>query len=176
MDFNAAPRNLDEVFELISRSPSGYRVLERFRPLHQQGKVAIQPYPLEVVARLREAIGPDQPIGASFVNDGTTGTIYLDPASPLGILAPFLLHEMVHALDQDVWRAGVGPQSPEERDETMLLAETGAFELQHTVIQELCAQVPGYREFMSAQSQRARILHEKLTSEDVVALYGFKIA
>ncbi|MCM2277397.1 MAG: hypothetical protein NDJ89_04920 [Oligoflexia bacterium] len=177
-DFQAPPANLERVFELIARSPFGVGILERFQPLYQGGKVMIRPYPLEIVAKLREAIGPDQPIGASFVvdEDGKTGTIYADLGSPLGILAPFLLHEMVHALDRGIWKAARRPQTRKERDETMLLAETDAFGAQHRLIEELCVRVNGYREFIAAQSQRARILHERLTAEDIATLYGFKIA
>ena len=104
MDFSKPPVRIEEILKTIARAPSGRKILERFLPLFHQGTVRIEAYPTAIVARMREVLEEGQPVGASFIHNGETGVIYLDLSSPLGILAPFLLHEMVHSLDPEVWR------------------------------------------------------------------------
>lgn len=163
MDYSSAPKSLDEIFKLIARAPSGRETLEKFLPLYTRQQVRIQPYPATVVSQLREAIGPDQPIGACFENDGRTGTIYYDSQSPLGVTAVFVFHEIVHALDPNVWKGA-----------ELLDAEVHAFERQHRLTQELKERLPEFEAFLRAHLPRARILHERLNQLTIAELYGFK--
>ncbi len=174
--FDLPPTHVHEVFALISQSSIGIKVLNQFEIQCKTKKVTFDPYPLNLIEKLKNTIGPDQPIGACFVTDGDQGAIHYDPTSPLGILAPFIFHEIVHSLDPALWHAARTPQTRHARDRAMLQAETQAFDSQHRLIGELSAYVPGYRDFMNRQYPRARILHERLTETDISDLYGFKIA
>jgi hypothetical protein len=172
--FSGRVRSPREILELIAEAPTGRKVLDRFTPTFESGLIRIEAYPLHIVEQLRQHTGPDQPIGACFMRDGKQGTIYLDMTSPLGVLAPFLLHEMVHSLDSDLEKASKHPMSRKDRDALLLLAETEAFEAQHDFVEELSSSMPGYRDFLNSYYPKARILHERLTTEDVAELYGFK--
>ena len=155
-------------------------MLERFLPRLRKQEVRIEAYPAEVLERLKLAIGRDQPVGACFIpeyqGEARHGTIYLDLTSPLGLLAPFLFHEMVHSLDPSLWEAARHPLSRDSRDRVLLEAETKAFETQHRFVLELKQRFPEYQRFLQAQYPRMKILHERLTATDVATLYGFKIA
>ena len=113
-------------------------------------------------------------MGACFINDGEIGTIYTDLTSPLGVVAPFLFHELIHALDEGVWEAARRPLAREAKDQVMLMAETRAFEAQHQFVAELGDRFPDYRTFLAKHYPKAKILHERMTSVDVADLYGFK--
>src|SRR5689334_18922460 len=106
IDYRRRPARAEDVFRLIAKAPTGRALLEAFVPLLARKRVAIVPYPPELVAKLRETIPAGHPIGACFVVDPAsgTGTIHLDFESPVGVLAPFLVHEIVHALDPRVWK------------------------------------------------------------------------
>lgn len=173
--FAKPPGSLQEILKLMTRTASGREALERFLPLVESGKIDIQPYPMELLTRLRAALGPDQPIGACLINDFSHGTIYLDLQSPIGILAPFLFHEMIHALDPAIWRAAsarsenrVAPEDP-----IFLQTELRAFDAQRKFVEELSAREPAYGDFLASQSSRIKKLTDRLTENDIAGLYGF---
>ena len=175
MNFSKAPAHPDEILRLIARTPSGRAVLAPFMEHYRSGRISLQSYPAPLLESLRAVLGEGQPVGACFVNDGDTGTIYYDPSAPLGVLAPFLVHEMAHAADESLWRAARFPQTRKACDELMLEAETHAFELQHLFVQELRAADLAFSVFLESQQDRVRILTERLGREDIAELYGFKI-
>lgn len=181
-DFNLPPARLEEVFKLIVRVPTGRKIYESFAPLFKAKTVEVKPYPENVLVKLKEALGEGQPVGACFMNDGESGAIYIDPTSPIGVLAPFLLHEMVHALDESLWAMARGQKSKRKKggtapvDEAMLGSESKAYEAQSQFTQELRERFPEYARFLMTQFPRARILHEKLSKMDIAKLYGFKVS
>jgi hypothetical protein len=89
------------------------------------------------------------------------------------VLAPFLLHEIVHALDPKIWEAAKTPMTQSERDHVMLEAETLAFEMQRLWIDQYSRKIPAYAEFLRMEYPRCKILHERLTKSAVADLYGF---
>ena len=173
MNYAKAPTHVDQTLRLIARVPAGRAVLSRFLALYRSGRVEFVPYDPALLTRLREVLGEGQPVGASFVTDGRSGKIHYDPSAPLGVLAPFLLHEMVHATDASLWVASNSKQTRRARDRLMLEAETQAFDQQHRFVQELRAADPRFDAFMLGEQARVRILHEKLTQKDIAELYGF---
>jgi len=104
-------------------------------------------------------------VGAAFINDGEQGVIYFDPTSPVGVLAPFLLHELVHACDERLWK-----KKPSQK--VLIEAETDAFSTQRRYVEELTEADPEFGKFLKSRFPKARILHERLTRGDVVELYG----
>ncbi len=174
MNYSASPAHPDQILKLIARVPSGRGVLSEFLGLYRAGKVTIEPYEPALLARLRSVVGDEQPVGACFVNDGKSGTIHYDPAAPIGVLAPFLLHEMVHALDTRLWAASNSRHTRRARDRLMLAAESRAFGLQHSFVQELRTMDFEFNAFLLKQQARVRVLHEKLTDGDIAELYGLE--
>ena len=174
VNYTKAPTHPDQILKLIARVPTGRKVLAEFLTLYRSGRVTLQPYESGLLARLREALGEGQPVGACFVNDGQAGKIHYDPSAPLGVLAPFLLHEMVHALDASLWEASKSRQTRRSRDRLMLEAETRAFGLQHCFVQEMREADPLFNDFIVHEQSRVRVLHEKLTRQDISNLYGFE--
>jgi hypothetical protein len=174
VSYKKAPAHPEQIFKLIARVFSGRKVLTEFLKLYRSGRIALVPYEGELLARLREALGEGQPVGACFVNDGKTGTIHYDSSAPLGVLAPFLVHEMVHALDISLWVASNSKQTRRSRDKLMLEAETRAFGLQHVFVQELRDADPLFNDFIVHEQSRVRVLHEKLTRQDISELYGLE--
>lgn len=172
--FTEAPSHPEQILKLIARVPSGREILSRFLGLYRCGRVTLEPYEPALLARLRSALGEGQPVGACFVNDGKSGKIHYDPGAPLGVLAPFLVHEMAHALDPTLWTASNCRQTRRARDKLMLQAETRAFELQHRFVQELRAADPGFSAFLVKDQARVRVLNERLTEGDIAELYGFE--
>ncbi len=173
-DFARSPENTEAVLRLISRTASGRALLERFMPELSRGRIRIATYPPELVARLRAVMGEGQPIGAAFVIDQGQGTIYLDPSSPLGVLAPFLVHEMIHSLNKALWKAEKSGIRKSDRADLLLRSEEEAFEGQHRFVSELGERYPEFRAFLKAHYPKAKILHEKLTELEISDLYGFK--
>ena len=174
MDFFSRPDSLNQAFKLIAQTQTGRTVLEAFLPKYKKGLISIEPYPVEVLTRLKSIIGPKQPVGACFMNDGKNGTIYFDPESPLGVLAPFLVHEMIHSLDATLWELAAVPVSQKTKDQIFLRAEAKAFDVQHRFTQELKKTHPHYEQFLSSYSEEAKILIDQLTQTDIADLYGFK--
>ena len=170
------PQVIDEVFGLISCAATGREVLGEFFPHYHLGKITIRNYPEEVAKKLRASHSKEQPSGASFVTDGRTGMIYVDFQSELGILAPFLLHEMVHSLDERLWVSARMNLGETERNKIIIESETHAFEFQYRFVQELMQIVPELDEFFSQCYPKAKILRERMTVEEIRKLYGIKAA
>jgi hypothetical protein len=158
--------NPDPVMKLIARTVSGRALLERFLPLLKRGKIKIAPYPLAIVEKLRAVIPEGQPIGACLVTENGTGTIFLDYTSPIGVLAPFLVHEIAHALEPKVWRGET------TKSQTALLeTETSAFQIQFRFTQELRERDPAYDTFLKTHYPKAKLLHTLLEFEALEELY-----
>ncbi len=161
-----ANANPEPVMKLIARTVTGRELLEQFLPLLKRGQVKIAPYPRDIVAKLRNVIPEGQPIGACLVTEGKEGTIFLDYESPIGVLAPFLVHEISHALQPNVW-AGKTARS----QELLIEAEAHAFQAQFKFTQELRERDPNYDTFLRTNYPKAKLLHTLLEFEDLEELY-----
>jgi len=163
--------NPDPVLKLVARTASGRALLERFLPMLKRGQVKIAPYPAAIVEKLRAVIPEGQPIGACLVTEGKSGTIFLDYGSPVGVLAPFLVHEIVHALEPKIW-SGETTRS----QATLLDTEAHAFQTQFKFTQELRERDPAYDAFLKANYPKAKMLNTLLEFDDVEELYGRRSA
>lgn len=171
MNYSCAPQNIEAVLKLISRSASGRKLLEKFLPLFTSRKVRIENYPSALASQLRAALGDGQPIGACFIQDGTSGVIYLDLSSPIGVLAPFLVHEMVHCLDSNLWLAAKNPGLKSVLREVQYRSELTAFESQHLFLTEMKERFPDYQTFLSEYFPKAKLLHERLSHGEISEMY-----
>ncbi|MBI2605795.1 MAG: hypothetical protein HYW49_06910 [Deltaproteobacteria bacterium] len=173
-DLTFAPANVEQILKIISETKTGADVLARFTPHLRSGRIRIEGYPAEILDKLRAAKSSDQPVGASFVTDGKAGTIYVDLSSELGVLAPFLLHEMIHGLDEGIWDLARG--NTRERGLRMLASEKTAFATQHRFLTELKMLHPGLESFLGRRYSGARILHEEMTEAAIRQLYDLEAA
>jgi hypothetical protein len=172
VNFSKAPVSSEAVLKLIARVPAGREILAEFMPMYRAGRVVFEPYADALLARLRAALGEGQPVGACFVCDGVSGQIHFDPTAPIGVLAPFLVHEMAHAVDTSLWVRTNARKSRVARDRIMLDAETRAFALQHRFVEELREADVAYAEFLLGEQARVRVLVERLSERDIAELYG----
>lgn len=159
----------DEVFRLIQSSALGRQTLNRF--FLRRNPVRIEFYPEEVRPRLVAALTPKSPLGAVFVTDGEQGTIYVDDQSQLGILVPFLFHEMIHSLDGTLWKAARQTLSPSQRNTVIYEAECRAFRAQHLFQEELKELHPELRSFHETQYSHLSFLNRALLPHEIASLY-----
>jgi hypothetical protein len=175
VNFSQAPTQPNQIFSLIARTHTGRDLLTPFLALYRAGKVSLESYPPELLSRLRAVLGPGQPVGAAFTHDGARGVLHYDPSSPLGVLAPFFVHEIVHATDPELWAAARVAQTRKTRNQVILKAESRAFEIQHRFTEELRALDPAFAFFLENEQARVRILIDRLTQADIADLYGLDI-
>ena len=137
---------MEEILKLIARVPTGRNLLERFVPLYSKKVVSLHTYPEELTRQLRALLPDGQTIGASWMENERV--IYLDTEGPLGMLAPFLVHEMVHVLSN---KKGTE-------------VELDAFEIQTRFTQELKDRDPKYQEFLLANYSRTKLTDDWLAA------------
>jgi hypothetical protein len=173
LKFENKPSNINEVFNLINLAHCGQQVLVHFNHFYRE-KVKLEPYPIELLTRLRKEIRADQATGACFVHDGSNGTIYYDPNTSIGILGPFILHELVHATDLELWKLPHLPKDSPLRQSILMETEIRAFQTQQKFIAEIKQIYPSYSLFIDQVKARMRILAEDLNIEEIQTLYNFK--
>jgi len=93
---------LHEVFEVLKATRWGRAVLAKFLPR----------YGFEIkIEHFTDAMREEERAGgrlAAALYSPMRRTIYIDRSQPVGFVAPILLHEIVHSLDQDAARAAEG--------------------------------------------------------------------
>ena len=94
-----------ELIQIMNYTQTGHTVLNQFEEFNKtlDIKVEFKPYPREIITKINSANGDMRPVGASFVTNGKSGVIYFDYRNELGILALQFIHEMVHAMDLNLW-------------------------------------------------------------------------
>jgi hypothetical protein len=171
------PRGIHEIIDVIHDTPSGSSWLARFLPWRDSGRIRLEVFPRDVLLKLRAVRAPGEPNGAAFVTDGEAGCIYVDLELELGALAPFLIHEIVHSLDDTLWRAArLAGESEARRRKVLLDAECRAYEAQQQFLDELVGRQPGLREFLRARYPQVRVLNDPLSREEIAELYGLRSA
>lgn len=161
----------NQVFALFQKTSEGREVLKRF--FRRIYSVRIESYPLDLRHRLLAVLSSGCPLGAAFVTDGNQGTIYVDDQAPLGILVPFLFHEMIHSQDETLWKAAQQSQSFPRRNSIIFEAECRAFRAQHLFQEELKGYYPDLRVFHESQYSHLPFLNRALTPEEIAALYRY---
>jgi len=170
-DYTAAPRSFHEILAILARTSTGREVLSRIYPDLTSGKVTIEAYPEELLTLLRAHRPEGEPVGATFTTDGLKGKIYLDLTSPLGVLAPFLIHEMVHSLDAALWYCANRSVTRAQIRSVKLQSEESAFQIQNRFVSELKTQCQEFSGYIELVRSSIRTLQD-LSSEEVRALYS----
>ncbi len=192
--FSTPPKSWDDIFRLIQEVPRGRETLILFRNQVASGLVQVQSYPDSVKNQLRALNSPTQgplqtsetltfdpqksssdptltPLGAAFVTDGFEGKLVLDPTGPLGIVVPFLFHEMIHSLDETLWRAAQRGGSPTERRAIIFESECRAFRAQHKFQEELRSKYPEYRSFCETWGEQFPFIQREFLPDEIAKLY-----
>jgi hypothetical protein len=183
------PKEFREIIELIGVTPSGQRLIANFSIYIQKVKVEFKSYPDELRAKLHASIFDSsftsvsttssdsasplglRPLGAAFVTDGTSGIIYFDLQETLGVLAPLIYHELVHCLDETLWKAAVHRSTPSQLRELIFLAECRAYAAQYEFQEQLKEKYPMLDKLYSLYVDSFPALSRRLEPFEIAELY-----
>jgi hypothetical protein len=165
--FLRSPKSTQELLDLIQQTSLGQETLCRFLPFYKQERILIESYPERIRSKLVSVRSADHPIGAVFVTDGTHGTIYIDLKSESGVLLPFLFHEIVHSLDESLWKAARQSLSQKQRQEVIYKAECRAFHAQYLFQEELKTQYPELNNYYKRNFSSVPFLNRELSSAEI---------
>lgn len=169
--FAAIPKSWSEIVEFISHSSTGRKILREIQPHFQSEKIQVQAYPESIRSRLLAVAAQGEPLGALFVTDGETGTIYVDMKSELGVVVPFAFHEMIHSLDENLWNAAKRPIQATQKKELVFQSECKAFREQHIFLEEMKALYPQLREFLRLHYPSVPFLNREFLPHEIAGLY-----
>ncbi len=165
-DFSQNFSNLTEILCFIHETSLGQSVLEQLKLFHQKHPVQIKPYPPSLTRETEPVLG------ALFVTDGQVGTIYIQPSQPLGLIIPFLFHEIIHCLDETLWRAARMKLPPTQKRNVLFNAECKAYHAQNLFLCELKVLYPELPDFYQNHYPHLSCLHRALAPYEVADLYG----
>jgi hypothetical protein len=169
--FTKPPQDWMELLGLILQSPLGRKTLEEFYRCCGQRDIEVKAYPSDVRAKLVEASPTKEVLGAVFVIEGSVGTIYVDPKSEIGIVAPFFFHEMIHCLDDTLWVAAKQKLSPLQKQNVIFNSACRAFHFQHLFQEELKKVFPDLRDFHQTRYPHISFLNRALLPDEIAKLY-----
>ncbi|MGE0614524.1 MAG: hypothetical protein AB7P04_02700 [Bacteriovoracia bacterium] len=167
IDFRQKSPDINAAFAWIAKCPTGRRFLEEFLRHSGQRRVDVLPFPTELSERLRALRVPGENHGAVFVTDGVTGQIYVDYANETVVLAIFLFHEIVHALDAELWKMA---KRGVRCEKGILEAERRAYAQQSRFIEELEQRYPELRAFINTHPAAAA-LRRHFNAAELAELY-----
>ena len=170
--FLRPPTNLDEIRSLIVKTTIGSTTWKEFGSASQGDRIKIEPYPADIRSRLAASADQGHPIGALFVTDGKQGVIYLDLLGELGVLLPYLFHEMIHSLDESLWNAASTSLSKGQKKEIIFKSECKAFYAQNLFMEELKTVFPELRKFYSQRYPQIPFLNRPFLPHEIAELYA----
>jgi hypothetical protein len=169
--FARSARSWQEILEFIQQSPLGEQLVPPFVSLCKAGKIAVRAYPSDLRAELLSVQESGCPVGAVFVTDGVHGQILYDGQGELGILIPFVFHEIVHSLDERLWLAAGKRLSAEARNQLVYSSESLAFNAQHELQEGLKKIYPELRVFHQDRYPHISFLNRAISSQEICSLY-----
>lgn len=162
--YEKSPVELNTVLKTILKTEIGRRILEEFLPLYSRKKIIFEAYPKEMVETLlhsKNENAENEPIGACIVfHSSQYAKIHYDSNASLGVLIPFLFHEICHAVDSRMWK-----------NQYTIECELDAFEKQYRLIEELKRTDLQYEVYLKSYYSKSRLLGKRLTAEEIRALY-----
>lgn len=154
----------NDIFDILRETKTGRVLLGNFA-CHLYDKVEFKAFPDEIRDKLRAVCTDGQPIGACFVNDGETGTVYFDPTLERGLLAIYFAHELTHALDERLWKSNA--------KEFILDSEARAYQTQNEFQKELDTAFKDFFKYLRDTYPNAKTIHEEMNRDQIEELYGF---
>ena len=154
VDLATPAANYEKAYELIAQTPTGRLLLKKYKTLNAKDPFQYK----ELNYSLRRELNMPVKIGAAFIFQGKEKTIYYDPEDNIGLLAIFLSHELMHAVDPDVLdtyfkEMDAWKQLPREDYERLhqqnsFRIERRAFDMQDIILIELLKLTPCYGSFI----------------------------
>ena len=172
--FAQPPQSWQEITGFIQETALGREILKRFLSLCQSGKLRVQAYPQDLRVELLAVQAPGCPLGAAFITDGWEGRILYDGQGELGIVVPFVFHEMVHSLDERLWAAAQQNLGARDRNELIYSSECLAFSAQHELQVGLKKIYPELNSFHKDRYPHLGFLNREFSPQDIALLYGFE--
>ncbi len=172
--FSNPAQSWEQILAWIVKTQIGREVLNQFRQQIAANQVRIEPYPRSIHLKLQalsEEKSQPAPLGAAFITDGKNGTVYLDTSGPLGVLVPFLFHEMIHSLDDSLWKAARNYLRPSLQREVLFAAECRAFHAQHHFLEQLKLLHPEYRAYCKTWEVQFPFLNREFLPHEIAHLY-----
>lgn len=169
--FARAPKNWKEVTDYIAKTALGRATLGRIRPSFDSKKITLEVYPYEIRSQLAAVARNGEPLGALFVTDGQKGTIYVDMQSELGVVLPFVFHEMIHSLDESLWSAAQKKLSSNQKKDLIFKSECLAFKTQHRFLEQLKEEFPELRRFLLHHYPKVPFLNREFQPHEIAHLY-----
>lgn len=166
-------KKIEEVFELFQFSKIGKEKWTEFTFRSKKNKISFEPFPKDLRLKLKQQTEEkDGLVGAAFITDGIEGTIFYDPECTLGALLPLLFHEVVHSLDETLWRAAkLGCKSEHDRRELHFASESRAYAAQHQFTLEMKKKFVGYEQFLMNTFPNIPFFHRALLPDEIGNLY-----
>lgn len=113
---------------------------------------------------------------ASFYTDGTTGTLFLDPALDGYASVLIVYHEFIHALDEDYRAARYWEKHRRYATKnplTELNAEKKAYQAVYQLIQELKECDPSFCQFLRQKKAEGVDLDRVFSDDEIKRAHGF---
>lgn len=167
------PGELIEVFHFIGSMEFGAQLIRQFREFTEQREVELRDFPPELEERFEIAglRGPSVARGAFFVTDGDSGTIYVNASSEVAVLAPVLVHEMVHAMDSTLWGAAKQSLPKLLRERVIIDSEYRAYQAQFQFLRQIFAVHPKLKAYFEAKYPSTPALSRELTFKEIAKNY-----
>ena len=165
-----------DLLKILQLTPTGRGLLGNFLPLLFKKEAQIMAYPPDVLKKLILCTTAGHPVGGAFTSLDGVRTVFLDPYSPLAVLAPILIHEITHALDEDLWRVHTQSLPAETISTTLLQSEYKAYENQFRFLGELRSAIDGYGAYLLKHYPHVDHFHHVLTKATITRRYTKKAA
>lgn len=167
--FSENVESIHTVLHWISQSQLGKSVLEQRRSSRYSDRVSFNQFSPEVCSDLKM----HSQVSAAFVTDGTLGSIYFDGSSQLGVLIPVIFHEMIHSMDESLWRLAKYPDllAPQKRD-ILFQSEVCAYQGQIALLRELWTTFPHLKQFLEEEFSSVPHFQRDLTPSEISELYA----
>ncbi len=167
--------HFSEIFKIIRYTNVGKKTLNDFDDLNKKLDICInfKPFPSEILKKLSQSDKSINPVGAAFVTNGKSGTIYFDMNNEIGILCIQFIHEITHALDQNLWKLAL--DGNENKENIIFNAEQAAYGVQKEFINELLYIDPDYVNSLRKRFPDSNEIHTGLLSAEIAVKYGLVI-
>ena len=164
--------HIGAVIEILTQTSVGKELWEQFLYSSTTRQIDFLAFPEDLKAKLKQSSDSDTPMGAAFVTDGAVGTILYDGEACIGVLLPLVFHELIHSLDESLWKAARnGFSSDHDRREILFAAECRAYLAQFQFLEEMKRSFPEYAQFLKDSYPNVAYFHRAILPNEIAELY-----
>jgi|GEM_PF-1107188 hypothetical protein len=167
--FSEKVESIHTVMNWISQSQFGKNVLQEMQRSRYSDSISFNQFSPDVCSKLKM----HSQVSAAFVTDGTYGDIYYDGSSQLGMLIPVIFHEIIHSMDERLWKLAKYPDllASQKRD-ILFQSEIRAYHGQIVLLRELWSDYPQLKQFLEIEFPYLPHFQRDLTPGEIAELYG----